>query len=102
MGIEVTEDYRSLLVAVKHRIRAAQYEALKAVNRELMALYWDIGELIVTRQESAGWGKSVVEQLAQNLQIEFHGMAGFSARHIWNMRNFYVAYSRVSKPLDSV
>jgi predicted nuclease of restriction endonuclease-like (RecB) superfamily len=92
MTIEVTEDYRSLLVAVKHRIRAAQYEALKAVNRELMALYWDIGELIVTRQESAGWGKSVVEQLAQDLQVEFHGMAGFSARNIWNMRNFYVTY----------
>ena len=92
MTIEVTEDYRSLLVAVKHRIRAAQYEALKAVNRELMALYWDIGELIVTRQERAGWGKSVVEQLAQDLQVEFHGMAGFSARNIWNMRNFYVTY----------
>ena len=46
MAIEVMEDYRSLLVAVKHWIRAAQYEALKAVNRELMALYWDIGELI--------------------------------------------------------
>ena len=92
MAIEVTEDYRSLLVAVKHRIRAAQYEALKAVNRELMALYWDIGELIVTRQESAGWGKSVVEQLAKDLQVEFHGMAGFSARNIWNMRSFYVTY----------
>jgi predicted nuclease of restriction endonuclease-like (RecB) superfamily len=92
MAIEVTEDYRSLLVAVKHRIQAAQYEALKAVNRELMALYWDIGELIVTRQEIAGWGKSVVEQLAQDLQVEFHGMAGFSARNIWNMRNFYVTY----------
>ncbi|WP_103668148.1 YhcG family protein [Pseudanabaena sp. BC1403] len=92
MTIEVTEDYRSLLVAVKYRIRAAQYEALKAVNRELMALYWDIGELIVTRQESTGWGKSVVEQLAQDLQVEFHGMAGFSARNIWNMRNFYVTY----------
>ena len=92
MTIEVTEDYRSLLVAVKHRIRAAQYEALKAVNRELMALYWDIGELIVTRQERAGWGKSVVEQLAKDLQVEFHGMAGFSARNIWNMRSFYVTY----------
>ena len=92
MAIEVTEDYRSLLVAVKHRIRAAQYEALKAVNRELMALYWDIGELIVTRQESAGWGKSVVEQLAQDLQVEFHGIAGFSARNIWRMRDFYLTY----------
>ena len=92
MTIEVTEDYRSLLVAVKHRIRAAQYEALKAVNRELMALYWDIGELIVTRQESAGWGKSVVEQLAQDLQVEFHGATGFSARNIWRMRDFYLTY----------
>ena len=92
MAIEVTEDYRSLLVAVKHRIRAAQYEALKAVNRELMALYWDIGELIVTRQEIAGWGKSVVEQLAKDLQVEFHGMAGFSARNIWRMRDFYLTY----------
>ena len=92
MAIEVTEDYRSLLVAVKHRIRAAQYEALKAVNRELIALYWDIGELIVTHQESAGWGKSVVEQLAQDLQVEFHGMAGFSARNIWRVRDFYLTY----------
>jgi predicted nuclease of restriction endonuclease-like (RecB) superfamily len=97
MAIEVTEDYRSLLVAVKYRIRAAQYEALKAVNRELMALYWDIGELIVTRQESAGWGKSVVEQLAQDLQVEFHGMAGFSARNIWRMRDFYLTYHRNEK-----
>ena len=97
MAIEVTEDYRSLLVAVKHRIRAAQYEALKAVNRELMALYWDIGELIVTRQERAGWGKSVVEQLAQDLQVEFRGMAGFSARNIWRMRDFYLTYHRNEK-----
>jgi hypothetical protein len=33
-----------------------------------------------------------VEQLAQDLQVEFHGMAGFSARNIWRMRNFYLTY----------
>jgi predicted nuclease of restriction endonuclease-like (RecB) superfamily len=92
MAIQNSENYRSLLVEVKHRIRSAQYEALKAVNRELMTLYWDIGKAIVTRQEVAGWGKSVVEQLAQDLQAEFFGIGGFSARNIWNMRNFYVTY----------
>jgi DUF1016 N-terminal domain len=42
-------NYGELLVEIKQRIRSAQYEALKAVNNELIALYWDIGQMIVTR-----------------------------------------------------
>jgi hypothetical protein len=45
-----TGDYPKLLVEVKERIRSAQYEALKAVNNELVGLYWDIGQMIVERQ----------------------------------------------------
>ena len=60
-------NYQGLLVEVKERICSAQYVALKAVNYELIALYWDIGQLIVDRQKNAGWGKSVVEQLAKLL-----------------------------------
>ena len=52
--------YRELLVEVKQRIRQAQYQSLKAVNKELITLYWDIGQLIVTRQQGETWGKSVV------------------------------------------
>jgi len=37
------EDYGSLLLEVKERIRAGQYQALRAVNRELIGLYRDIG-----------------------------------------------------------
>ncbi len=86
------DNYGELLVAVKQRIRAAQYEALKAVNKELIALYWDIGRLIVSRQQGKTWGKSVVEQLARDLQDEFPGISGFSARNIWRMRDFYLTY----------
>lgn len=86
------ENYGELLVAVKQRIRAAQYEALKAVNKELISLYWDIGRLIVSRQEGETWGKSVVEKLAKDLQTEFPGISGFSARNIWRMRDFYLTY----------
>lgn len=77
---------------IKQRIRSAQYEALKAVNREMINLYWDIGQIIVTQQQGASWGKSVVEQLAKDLQAEFPGISGFSAANLWQMRLFYESY----------
>lgn len=57
------KDYTVLLNDIKQRIRSAQYEALKAVNKELISLYWDIGGMIVERQKGEGRGKSVVERL---------------------------------------
>ncbi|MHB9027102.1 MAG: PDDEXK nuclease domain-containing protein [Armatimonadota bacterium] len=59
---------------------------------ERVTLYWDIGRLIVERQHGDSWGKSVVETLARDLQTEFPGMGGFSARNIWRMRDFYLTY----------
>lgn len=95
--MSIPEDYRNLLIEVKQRIRSAQYEALKAVNKELIALYWDIGQMIVKRQQGASWGKSVVEQLAKDLQAEFPGISGFSSRNIWRMRDFYLTYHTQEK-----
>ncbi|WP_293133489.1 PDDEXK nuclease domain-containing protein [Microcoleus sp. bin38.metabat.b11b12b14.051] len=97
MTNSIPEDYKKLLTEVKQRVRSAQYEALKAVNKQLIELYWDIGKTIVTRQQGASWGKSVVEQLAKDLQAEFPGISGFSDRNIWNMRNFYTTYSQNEK-----
>ena len=92
MNKPTSEDYGNLLVEVKQRIRSAQYEALKAVNKELITLYWDIGKMIVTRQQGAKWGKSVVEQLAKDLQNEFPGISGFSSANLWRMRLFYETF----------
>src|SRR5689334_11676207 len=78
--------YRALLTDIKARIRVAQIKASLSVNRELMHLYWDIGGLIVSRQRAEGWGKSVVERLASDVQKEFPGIEGFSPRNIWRMR----------------
>ena len=85
-------DYSVLLAEVKERVYSAQYEALKAVNKELVALYWDIGKLIAERQNREGWGKSVVERLANDLQNEFPGVKGFSNQNLWYMRQFYLEY----------
>lgn len=88
----IPHDYARLLGDIKQRIRSAQYEALKAVNRELIALYWDIGRLIVERQQGETWGKSVVQNLAADLHTEFPGIGGFSAQNLWRMKQFYEAY----------
>jgi len=92
MGELLPEDYAGLLSTVKSRIRAAQYAALKAANTELIALYWVIGKLIVERQQGDSWGKSVVQTLSKDLQVEFPGMQGFSAQNLWRMREFYSMY----------
>lgn len=86
-------DYPSFLVAIKERIRRAQYQALRAANKELVALYWDIGESIHAKQQAQGWGKAVVETLAQDLRDEFPGQTGFSTRNLWLMSQFYAEYS---------
>lgn len=93
----VPADYGALLVAVKERVRAAQYQALKAVNKELVGLYWDIGRMIVGRQTDESWGKAIVQQLAGDLQREFPGTGGFSASNLWRMKAFFETYSSSEK-----
>ena len=86
-------DYHHLLTDIKQRVREAQYRALQQVNQQQMQLYWDLGRLIAERQQQHGWGKSIVETLARDLQTEFVGMSGFSSRNLWYMRDFYLEYS---------
>ena len=85
--------YAALLDELKARIRAAQVKAALSVNRELILLYWDIGKSIVERQRKEGWGRSVVERLARDLQAEFPGISGFSPQNMWYMRAFYLAWT---------
>jgi predicted nuclease of restriction endonuclease-like (RecB) superfamily len=89
----VANDYGSFLQEIKQRIRTAQYEALKSVNKELILLYWDIGKRIVENQKKYGWGKSIVVNLAKDLQMEFPGVAGYSSDNLWRMRKFYLNYT---------
>ncbi|MBX2863220.1 MAG: DUF1016 family protein [Leptolyngbyaceae cyanobacterium MAG.088] len=99
MAIQRSDDYQNLLGAVKERIRSAQYAALKVVNKELITLYWEIGQMIVARQEVAGWGRAVVEQLSLDLRAEFPGISGFSATNLWRMRAFYQGYDGKLPPM---
>ncbi|MDO1451813.1 PDDEXK nuclease domain-containing protein [Rhodocytophaga aerolata] len=87
-----TTDYLQLLSAVKQQIMSSRIQAVRAVNKEMIKLYLHIGQLIVHKQEQFGWGKSIVEQLAKDLQKEFSGTVGFSSQNLWYMRQFYIEY----------
>lgn len=93
----VTKNYPALLAEVKERIQSAQYAALRSVNKELVGLYWDIGRLIVERQQVEGWGRAVVTQLASDLQAEFPGTRGFSASNLWRTKGFFETYRDLAK-----
>ena len=86
-------DYVQLLDQVKSRIREARVRAGLASNRELVALYWEVGNLIVGRQKAEGWGAAVIERLSRDVRREFPDLKGFSPRNIWRMRAFYLAYT---------
>lgn len=84
--------YNQFFCEVKERVRTAQYEAMKVVNKEIIQLYWDIGKLIAEKQQILGWGKSIVETLSRDLQKEFPGMQGFGTSNLWYMAQFYAEY----------
>jgi predicted nuclease of restriction endonuclease-like (RecB) superfamily len=88
-----------VLADLKRRIAAAQTRAGLAVNRELIALYWHVGKTIAQRQARVGWGEAVVERLAHDLRQAFPELQGFSARNIWRMRAFFLAWSPAPKKL---
>ena len=88
-------DYVKTLAEIKNQIQEAQLKAAVSVNQELIRLYWNIGKIIAEKQENSGWGTSVIEKLAKDLQNEIPGVEGFSRRNVFRMRAFYKEYKIV-------
>ena len=90
----VNPDYAAFVADLKARIQSARISAARAVTRDLILLYWDIGRGLVEKQAALGWGESVIEQLAKDLPKAFPGMRGFSTANLWAMRRVYMEYGR--------
>ena len=89
----IPQDYTTVLAHLKQRVVAARVHAARAVNYDLVLLYWDIGQGIVEKQKNSAWGDAVVERLAKDLQRAFPEMGGLSVANVWRMRQFYETYS---------
>ena len=95
-------DYAVFLTDLKARIQSARISASRAVNRDLILLYWDIGRAIVEKQQQLGWGESVIDRLSRDLQKSFSGVSGFSPRNLRSMKQLYSAYANPSFWLQPV
>src|SRR5579863_2331425 len=91
-------EYAQVLFDIRQRIQEAQIHATLSANKELIKLYWFIGQIITKKQKTSGWGAGVLDTLAQDLQNLFPGMKGFSRSNIAYMRSFYELCQIVQKP----
>jgi predicted nuclease of restriction endonuclease-like (RecB) superfamily len=94
---EQARSYEEFLEDIKARIRSAQARAARAINAELIEVYWQIGQEILRRQAEEGHrrgrgGPKVVERLSADLQAAFPGARGFSVRSLRYMRAFAAAW----------
>ncbi|MGP1371778.1 MAG: PDDEXK nuclease domain-containing protein [Almyronema sp.] len=86
------ENYSAFLGDLKTRIRRSQVLAATALNKEVILLYWQIGQAILQQQQAQGWGAKVIARLAKDLRKEFPQISGFSPRNLNYMRAFAEAY----------
>lgn len=87
------KDYKTLLQIVKEQIGTAQVRAISAANREMLLLYWKLGQLILMHQANKGWGAKVIDLLCDDIKKEFPTQKGFSVRNLKYMRKFASEYS---------
>ena len=73
-------------------IERARENAFRAVNREVISMYWEIGAYVSDKVKNSGWGKTVVKDFSEFIQSHYKGIQGFSASNIWRMRQFYETY----------
>lgn len=86
------ESYASVLEEIKQRIRTERLRVVMAANSAMVMLYWDIGHLILERQEAEGWGAKVIDRLSTDLREAYPDMSGLSPRNLLFMRSFAAAY----------
>jgi hypothetical protein len=83
------ESYTDSIRQIKNAILQSRYIAASLVNRELLSLYFSVGEFVSTNSRKKFWGTGAIDIISERLQQEIPGLRGFSASNIKNMRLFY-------------
>lgn len=87
---------------VMEMIKVAKQKVFAAVNTSLIDLYWQVGSYISHQIDEAGWGKSVVEELANYIRTQEPNSEGFSKQNLWRMKQFYEAYKDAPQILSTL
>ncbi|MGN1143938.1 MAG: DUF1016 N-terminal domain-containing protein [Anaerovoracaceae bacterium] len=75
-----------------HIIDNARTRALKAVNAELIQMYWNVGEYLSELCTNADFGDKIIDEVAAYIAKENPGVKGFNRRGLYRMKQFYETY----------
>lgn len=89
MNVNENTNYAVAVQQMKTAILKSRYVAASLVNKELLKLYFSIGQYVSFHSRNKNWGKGAIDTISSQLQQELHGLRGFSATNIRNMRIFY-------------
>jgi predicted nuclease of restriction endonuclease-like (RecB) superfamily len=82
------------LEELKYIFNLSRGKAIRAVNKNLIDLYWKYGQIICEKQKISNWGESVIKKLSIDLSTEFEGVSGLSERNLLRMKTFYDVYNK--------
>ncbi len=83
-------------------IKQSQFNAVKAVNTELINLYWNVGGYISKQLETTRWGEKTVDELAGYILLKHPEIKGFTRRSLYRMKQFYETYASASFMISEV
>jgi predicted nuclease of restriction endonuclease-like (RecB) superfamily len=89
---DLPRGYAKTLGEIKRRIQEERLRVVLTANSAMVLLYWDIGRVILDRQEREGWGAKVIDRLAADLREAFPDIKGFLPRNLKYMRAFAAAW----------
>jgi predicted nuclease of restriction endonuclease-like (RecB) superfamily len=90
--IELPADYCDFLLDLKKYILTERLGTILASNMAMILLYWQIGQMVLEKQQTQGWGAKIIDRLSFDLREQFPDMKGFSPRNIKYMRAFAAAW----------
>jgi len=90
---EIPDGYSDMRDAIITKITDSRIRFAVQANSGMIELYWEIGNEILRRQQSGGWGAKVIDRLSKDLKDTFPEMNGFSPRNLGNMKKFAAGWS---------
>jgi predicted nuclease of restriction endonuclease-like (RecB) superfamily len=90
-------ELQNQFIEIVELIQDARNKTLAVINRELIELYWKIGEYISQKVQDNSWGRGIVKNLSDFLRDEYPDLKGFSPQNLWRMKQFYECYKDYPK-----
>ena len=92
---KISAQYNQAVQLIKSAILQNQLEAAKAVNRQMLALYYGVGKYVSDNTRKGVWGTGAIETISEQLRRELPGLRGFSPTSKKKMRQFYEQWCNI-------